>query len=119
MYALYNRLLATGRHYGVDPVGFAILDIATAVLFWFAAAWLVAEARRRRPLFLPAIVAFLLFNAPYLYLIACGRHVPWYAYALLAGMMLASGVFTLRGLSRRLSHARRRPALAEIPAAVE
>ncbi|HEX5324469.1 MAG TPA: hypothetical protein VFW40_11830 [Capsulimonadaceae bacterium] len=102
----FNRLLATGRHYGVDPVGFAILDVAPAVLFWFAAAWLVAAAKRRRALHAPALVAFALFNAPYFYLIACGRHVPWYAYPLLLGMMVFSGFFTVRGLRRRVTRIR-------------
>lgn len=113
MYSIFNHLLAMGRHYGVDPVGFAVLDISTAVLFWFAAAWLVAEARRRRPLAFPAFVAFVLFNAPYIYLIACGRHVPWYAYPLLGCVMVASALLTLRGLKKRLSHARR--PLVELP----
>jgi len=102
MHVVFDRLMAAGRHYGVDPVGFAILDIATAVLFWFAAAWIVAAARRKQPLHIPALVAFALFNAPYFYLIACGRHVPWYAYPLLVGMMLFSGSLTVRNLRRKL-----------------
>ena len=52
MNVVVNHLLAMGRHYGVDPVGFAVLDISTAVLFWFAAAWLVAVARHELARFL-------------------------------------------------------------------
>ena len=73
-----------GEKYGVDPLVFGSIYLGGIPFLYAALGWAIFNARRRRPVFVPLLLAGLCFVSSYVYVIAAGRNVPWWAYAAVA-----------------------------------
>lgn len=94
------RVLA--GHYGVDPLIFAIIYLGAIPFFWLGTAWLIAAARRRRPLVWPLLFTGFCFVSPYLYVLVFGRGLPWWAYAVMASLLAGFGWQSYRSIRIRM-----------------
>jgi len=86
-------VLGLGDAYGVNPVIFGILYIASIPPYLASIGWIVRNYRRGKPIALPVMSTGLFFIAPAIYLLAAGRNVPWAFYAAI-GFMVLYGIFT-------------------------
>jgi hypothetical protein len=90
-------LMETARTtYGVDPVVFIVIYVASAPFFYFSIYRMVrALARRRQAELVPWSMVFLAATvAPFLYVLLFGRNLPWWVYVLVA-LLIGQGVYSL------------------------
>ena len=66
---------------------------------------LLISARRRRSLVWPALFTGFCFVSPYLYVMVFGRGLPWWAYGLMAGLLLGFGWQSYRSIRARMQQA--------------
>jgi hypothetical protein len=90
--SLKDWFLALGEKYGVDPVIFGSIYVGGIPLFTLSLWWLIRNIRRKKPVVLPVLCTGFFFLSAYLYLIIVGRNIPWWVYALIAGLV-AYGVY--------------------------
>ncbi len=104
-YTVARLVVAWGAlgSYGVNPVVFAVVDVATAWPYAVATSNVVASAWRgdTRRLLGWAAAALVLFLAPYAYLFAAGAAMPASVRTALAVMVVAIGAMVATGLVRR------------------
>ncbi len=100
-----NYYLTLGEKFQVDPLIFLGIHIVATPLFIMAVAWIVRNYRNKKPLVLPVITSFLVFNAANIYLVAFGRNIPWYVYAILGTTTIISGYFSYRKINKKLQQA--------------
>ena len=62
-----------GEKYGVDPLVFGSIYLGGIPFLYAALGWAIFNARRRRPVFVPLLLAGLCFVSSYVYVIAAGR----------------------------------------------
>ena len=103
--AIVDYYTTIGNRYRVDPVIFVGLHVVATPLFAAAVWWIVYNRKKNRSLVLPVITATLIFNAANIYLIAVGRNIPWWIYAIVIGTTLISSFFTIRKIKARLKNA--------------
>ncbi len=92
-----RELMETARmRYGVDPVVFLVIYIASVPFFYYSIFRVVRGLARRRQnevitwsmVFLGATVA------PFLYVLVFGRNLPWWVYVLVA-LLIGQGIYSL------------------------
>jgi hypothetical protein len=105
-------------NYGVDPVAFLVIYLASVPFFYYSIFRMVrAMARRKKneitlwsTIFLAASVA------PFLYVLFFGHNLPWWAYVVI-GLLVGQGTYSLvRKLTKRTGEpvpARAMPPLVE------
>ena len=92
-----------GLNYGVNPVVFGILYLASTPPYLVSIGWIIRNYRRNKSLTLPLISTGIFFIVPALYLLISGRNVPWWIYGILA-LLIGYGVFTAyRSIKVRLN----------------
>lgn len=96
-------LLRLGDEYGVDPVLYAVIWVGALPLFLLSVGWLVRTLRRRGPILPPIAATAFFFSAPTLYVLAAGRNLPWWVYAILVILTLAGAIRSARDVRRRLA----------------
>jgi peptidoglycan/LPS O-acetylase OafA/YrhL len=101
---LVGWLGGLGDEYGVDPLVYAVLYVASAPLFFGSLAWLIRRLRRREEWLVPGASTALFFSLPTLYVVVAGRDLPWWIYAVLIGV----AALGLVGAMRRVRSALRR-----------
>lgn len=99
---LVTWLMSLGEEYGVDPVVYAVIYVASAPLFFGSMAWLIRSIRRGRSFLVPAACTALSFSAPTLYVFIAGRNLPAWVYALLVGLAIVGAVSAGRRIRARL-----------------
>jgi len=94
-----------GENYSVDPVLFVGIHIVATPLFAAAVWWILYNKKKRRSLVLPIIVATLIFNAAYIYLVVAGTNIPWWIYAIIAATTISSSYFSIKKIKHKLNQA--------------
>ncbi len=87
---------AAQADYGVDPLAFLIIYLASVPFFYFSIFRMVrALARRRQQELIVWSMIFLAATAaPFLYVALFGRNLPWWVYVVIA-LLIGQGVFSL------------------------
>lgn len=88
--------MGLGREYGVDPMIFGSIYVATIPFFWASVAWLVRSARRGTSIALPVCSTCFFTVAAYAYPFAVGENLPVWMYLVAAGCIVCCGLSTLR-----------------------
>jgi len=99
---LTTWLMSLGDEYGVDPVVYAVIYVASAPLFFGSMAWLIRSLRRGTSFVLPAISTAFFFSAPTIYVFIAGRNLPSWVYALLIGLAIFGSISAVRRIRARL-----------------
>lgn len=81
---------------------YAVIWVGALPLFLLSVGWLVRALRRREAILWPIASTAFFFSAPTLYVLAAGRNLPWWAYAILAVLAVVGAVRTASGVRRRL-----------------
>jgi hypothetical protein len=92
-----REMMRTAREtYGVDPVAFLVIYLATVPFFYYSIFRMIrALARRRQQEILVWSMVFLGSTAaPFLYVLVFGRNLPWWVYVVI-GLLIGQGVFSL------------------------
>jgi hypothetical protein len=79
--------VSLGRKYNVNPVIFGGIYVGAIPFFTVCVGWIVSNLRRRKPIVLPVLAASFFFISAYLYLLIVGRNIPFWVYAVIAGMV--------------------------------
>lgn len=89
-----------GKHYGVDPLIFALLYFGTIPFSLLAFAWLGQNLRRSRSIYGPVALAFFSFIGTYVYLFSMGKNLPWWIYGLVGGALVGGAWVLFRRIRR-------------------
>ncbi|MDZ4792886.1 MAG: hypothetical protein SGI83_01280 [Bacteroidota bacterium] len=92
-----------GESYHVDPLIFVGIHVVATPLFIAAVAWLISNYRKNKSIFLPAIVAVLIFNAANIYLVIMGRNIPWWIYTILGVTTILSSYFSYKKVRKKIN----------------
>jgi hypothetical protein len=107
-------LMASARSdYGVDPVVFIVIYLASGPFFYYSIFRMVrALARRlRNEITVWSMVFLAATAAPFLYVLFFGHNLPWWVYVVI-GLLIGQGVYSL---VRRLT--KKQPAAPSDPSA--
>ena len=87
---------AARENYGVDPVAFLIIYLASAPVFYFSIFRMVRALARKlkNEITIWSIVFLAATVAPFLYVLFFGRNLPWWVYVVI-GLLIAQGIFSL------------------------
>lgn len=88
--------MGLGRAYGVDPVIFGSIYVATIPFFWGSVAWIVRNARCGRSVTVPAVSTCFFMVAAYVYPFWVGENLPLWTYLAVGGCVAYCGITTLR-----------------------
>jgi hypothetical protein len=101
-----QRLMQAARdNYGVDPVVFLVIYLGSAPFFYYSLFRMIRALahKRRTEIMLWSSVLLCATVAPFLYVLFCGRHLPWWVYGIIA-LLIGQGVLSL------VTRLRRKPA---------
>lgn len=96
--AIHEWFLGLGAAYGVNPYIFGAIYVGAIPLFVASVTWMVRRLRAERPVTLQVLLAGFFFLSAYLYLLAVGRNLAWWVYALIAALLLYGVVSTVRSV---------------------
>ena len=102
---------AARASYGVDPVAFLVIYLASVPFFYFSIfRMLRALARRQQQQIIVWSMVFLGSTAaPFIYVLFFGRNLPWWVYVVI-GLLVGQGAFSLvRRLRKRPPPAGKKP----------
>ena len=99
-----EHYLNIARTYGVDPAIFIGIHIVVTPIFIVSVAWLVRNYRSGKDITLPLIVTIILYNIANVFLVVCGRNIPWYIYALIAATTLFTGYFSFLRIRSKMQN---------------
>lgn len=88
--------MGLGRNYGVDPVIFGSIYVATMPFFWASVAWLVRNARIGASIAGPVCSTSFFMIAAYVYPFAVGTNLPFWMYVAAGICIACCGITTLR-----------------------
>lgn len=94
-----------GNKYHVDPVIFVGIHVIATPLFVGAVAWIVRNARQKKSIFIPSLVAAFIFNAANIYLVIFGRDVPFWIYLIISVTTIISGYFSIKKINKKIHSA--------------
>lgn len=80
--------------YGVDPAIFIGIHVIVTPIFILSVSWLIRNYRSGKDTLLPAIVTIVLYNIANVFLVVCGKNIPWYIYGIIAATTLVTGYFS-------------------------
>jgi hypothetical protein len=105
--AIQKMMSAARSDYGVDPVVFIVIYLASVPFFYYSIFRMVRGLAKRRgnEITIWSMVFLAATAAPFLYVLFFGRNLPWWVYVVIA-LLIGQGVFSL---VRRL---RKKPASA-------
>jgi hypothetical protein len=91
-----DMMRAARDNYGVDPVAFIVIYLASVPFFYYSIfRMLRALARRQQQAIIVWSMVFLGSTAaPFLYVLFFGRNLPWWVY-LVIGVLIGQGVYSL------------------------
>lgn len=88
--------MGLGDSYGVDPIIFGSIYVATIPFFWGSVAWIVRNARKGTSVTLPALSASFFMVMAYAYLFWAGENLPIWLYLLVGACIVYGGIATVR-----------------------
>ena len=97
--------------YGVDPVAFIVIYLASVPFFYFSIFRMIRALARRqqREIIVWSTVFLAATAAPFVYVLFFGRNLPWWVYVVIA-LLVGQGVFSLvRRLRRRPPPVEKKP----------
>jgi hypothetical protein len=89
-----EHYILLAKTYGVDPAIFIGIHVVVTPIFIASVSWLVRNYRSGRDIVLPLIVTIVLYNIANVFLVICGKNIPWYIYAIIAATTLFTGYFS-------------------------
>ena len=92
-----RELMRAARdNYGVDPLAFLIIYLASAPIFYFSIFRIVRALARglRNEITLWSMIFLAATAAPFLYVLFFGRNLPWWVYVVI-GLLIVQGVYSL------------------------
>jgi len=94
--SIRELMRAARESYGVDPVAFLVIYLASAPIFYYSIFRMVrALAQRKQQEILLWSMVFLGSTvAPFLYVLVFGRNMPWWVYVVIA-LLIGQGVYSL------------------------
>lgn len=94
--SIRDLMRAARESYGVDPVAFLVIYLASAPFFYYSIFRMVrALAQRKQQEILLWSMVFLGSTvAPFLYVLVFGRNMPWWMYVVIA-LLIGQGVYSL------------------------
>ena len=98
-----ETMRAARANYGVDPVAFLVIYLASVPFFYYSIFRMVrALARKLRNEIMIWSAVFLASTAaPFVYVLFFGRNLPWWVYAVI-GLLIGQGAYSLvRKLTRK------------------
>ncbi len=100
--SIKNYYTTIGNNYHVDPIIFLGIHVVATPLFIFCVAWLVKNYRNKKSFLLPLILCVIIFNAANIYLIAFGKNLEWWIYAILGTTTVISGYFSYLKIRKKI-----------------
>ena len=93
---------AARESYGVDPVAFLIIYLASAPVFYFSIFRMVRALAKglRQEITIWSMVFLASTAAPFVYVLLFGRNLPWWVYVVI-GLLVAQAVYSLVRRLRR------------------
>jgi hypothetical protein len=93
---IQDLMRAARENYGVDPVAFLIIYLASAPVFYFSIFRMVRALARKltNEITLWSMVFLAATAAPFLYVLLFGRNLPWWVYVVI-GLRIVQGVSSL------------------------
>ncbi len=94
--AIRDMMRAAHDNYGVNPVVFIVIYLASAPFFYYSIfRMLRALARRQQQGIIAWSMVFLGSTAaPFIYVLVFGRNLPWWVYVVI-GVLIGQGVYSL------------------------
>jgi hypothetical protein len=90
------------KTYGVDPAVFIGIHLVVTPIFILSVSWLIRNYRSGKNTLFPGLVTIVLYNIANVYLIACGKGIPWYIYAIIAASTLLTGYFSIVSIRNKM-----------------
>lgn len=106
---MIDYLKGVAAAHDVNPLLFVFIYVVSTGPFLLVSGWLFHHIRRERPLAVLVFFWALFYTAPYLYVLAVGRDLPLWVYAMVAVLIVGGLGLAARGLKRRLDRDRRAP----------
>ncbi len=94
--------ISIGKKYQVDPIIFVGIHIIATPLFIAAVAWIVRNYKKKKSIFIPAVVAAFIFNAANIYLITFGKNIPVWIYIIIGTTTIISGYFSVKKIQHKM-----------------
>jgi amino acid transporter len=87
---------AAREHYGVDPVVFIVIYIASVPVFYYSIFRMVRALAKRlqKEIMLWSMIFLAATAAPFLYVLLFGKNLPWWVYVIIA-LLIGQGVYSL------------------------
>lgn len=94
--AVREMMRAARETYGVDPVAFIVIYLASAPFFYYSIFRMVRSLalRRQQGIITWSMMFLAATAAPFIYVLIFGRNLPWWVYVVI-GLLLAQGVYSL------------------------
>lgn len=99
---MIDYLFGVAQAHAVNPLLFVLIYAISTVPFLLVSGWLLHHIRKNRPMALLVFLWGLCYTAPYLYVLAVGRDLPLWVYAMVALLIVGGLTLAVRGLIRRL-----------------
>jgi sulfite exporter TauE/SafE len=99
---MIDYLVGVAKAHAVNPLLFVLIYMVSTVPFLLVSGWLVHHIRKKRPLAQLVFLWGLCYTAPYIYVLAVGRDLPLWVYAMVALLIVGGLTLAARGLMRRL-----------------
>ena len=103
---LQDWFLGLGEQYGVNPLLFGAIYVGAIPFFTLSVAWLVRNARRKKPITLPALCAGFCFISAYLYLFIAGENIPVWVYGVVLALIGYGAYSAIQSVRQRLAQAK-------------
>jgi len=94
--SIRELMRAARESYGVDPVAFLVIYLASAPFFYYSIFRMVRALaqRKQKEILLWSMVFLGSTVAPFLYVLVFGRNMPWWVYVVIA-LLIGQGVYSL------------------------
>jgi hypothetical protein len=99
----YTRI---GEMYHVNTVIFVGIHIIATPLFAAAVWWIIYNKKQKKSIFVSSLTAVFIFNAASIYLVVCGRNIPFYIYLIVGLSAVISSYFSYRKIKKRIASVR-------------
>jgi len=94
--------IAIGEKYQVNAIAFVGIHVIATPLFIVAVAWIVRNFKKKKSIFIPAVIACLIFNAANIYLVISGKNIPIWIYAIIGITTIISGYFSVKKIQHKI-----------------
>jgi hypothetical protein len=87
---------AAHANYGVDPVAFLVIYVASGPFFYYSIFRMLRALARKLPneVMIWSTIFLASMSAPFLYVLFFGRNLPWWVYGVIA-LLIGQGIFSL------------------------